>query len=158
MAVWSSHECQLSNDLGDCVYCVVMLADNIIPLTVSWLSWQCQWLPWQWLQWQWLPWQWMTCAYLCLLNDHCFNQITWPQATCLSCCEGVGTLGHDVRFAFLVYFLYRARHSDVVDYFMKHLSATWSDDSGWSLLHYACRWVVCSSYWLSRPLLWARGI
>ena len=61
MAAWSSHECQLSNYLGDCVYCDVwfgLLADNIIPLTVSWLSWQ-------WLPWQWLPWQWMSCAYFC---------------------------------------------------------------------------------------------
>ena len=51
----------------------------------------------------------------------------------------VGTLGHDVRFACLVYFLHRNGRSDVVDYFMEHMSATWSDDSGWSLLHYACR-------------------
>ena len=78
------HECQLSNDLEIMYTVLFMLPDNIIPLTVSWLSWQCQWLPWQWL-----PWQWMACAYLCLLNDRCFNQITCPQATCLSCCEGV---------------------------------------------------------------------
>ena len=51
----------------------------------------------------------------------------------------VGTLGHEVRFACLVYFLYRNGHSTVVDYFMEHMSATWSDDNGWGLLHYACR-------------------
>ena len=51
----------------------------------------------------------------------------------------VGTIGHDIRFACLVYFLHRFRHSTVVKYFMEHMSATWSDDSRWSLLHYACQ-------------------
>ena len=51
----------------------------------------------------------------------------------------VGTVGHDVRFACLVYFLYSFGQSDVARYFMEHMSATWSDDKGWSLLHYACR-------------------
>ena len=51
----------------------------------------------------------------------------------------VGTLGHDVRFACLVYFLYRKGHSDVVNYFMEHMSPTLSDHEGWTLLHYACR-------------------
>ena len=58
----------------------------------------------------------------------------------------VGTLGHNLRFATLVYFLYRRKHSTVVKYFMEHMSPTWSDDDGWTLLHYACRGVVCPSY------------
>ena len=51
----------------------------------------------------------------------------------------VGTPGHDVRFTCLVYFLYRCGRSTVVKYFMEHMSATWCDDKGWTLLHYACR-------------------
>ena len=51
----------------------------------------------------------------------------------------VGTPGLDVRLACLVYFLYREGGSAVVKYFMEHMSATWSDDNGWTLLHYACR-------------------
>ena len=56
---------------------------------------------------------------------------------------------HDVRFACLVYFLSRNGCAAVVKYFMEHMSATWSDDKGWTLLHYACWWVsfprVCPS-------------
>ena len=57
---------------------------------------------------------------------------------------------HDVRFTCLVYFLSRWGHSAViVKYFMEHMSAAWSDGKGWTLLHYACRWVsflrVCPS-------------
>ena len=50
----------------------------------------------------------------------------------------VGTPGHDLRCAGLVYFLSRYG-GPVVKYFMEHLSATWYDDEGWTLLHYACR-------------------
>ena len=61
---------RMGNSGNAIVWCLVwlLLADNIIPLTVSWLSWQ-------WLSWQWLPWQWMSCAYFCLLEDH-WNYMT----------------------------------------------------------------------------------
>ena len=68
------------------VMCVwLMLADSIMPLTVSWLSWQ-------WLPWQWLPWHGCrgsgchvhTSVYLRIIV---LIKITWPQATCLRCYE-----------------------------------------------------------------------
>ena len=138
------------------LWCLVwlMLVNNIIPLTVSWLSWQ--WLSWQWMTWQW---QWMKCAYLCLLEDHCINQNYMTTSHFFELWGvAVGTLGHDVRFACLVYFLYRRRYSDVARYLIQHMSPTWTDNDGMTPLHYACRWVVCPSYLLSRSLLWARGI
>ena len=51
----------------------------------------------------------------------------------------VGTLGHEVRFACLVYFLYRKGHSGVASYLIQHMSPTWTDNHGWTLLHFACR-------------------
>ena len=53
----------------------------------------------------------------------------------------VGTLGHDIRFACLVYFLHRFGHSAVAKYLIQHMSPTWTDNEGMTLLHFACRWV-----------------
>ena len=58
----------------------------------------------------------------------------------------IGTLGLDLRFACLVYFLYRFRCSGVSSYLIQHMNPTWTDNEGMTLLHFACRWVVCPSY------------
>ena len=94
---------------------------------------------------------WLSCAYFCLLED-CWcnrNYITTNHLLEMLSGMAVGTPGLDVRLVCLVYFLSSRGHSGVVKYFMEHLSATWCDDNGWTLLHHACRWVsfprVCPS-------------
>ena len=76
-----------------------------------------------------------------VLENHGSNQNYMTTGHLLEMSGGmaVGTPGHDLRCACLVYFLYRYEHSAIVKYFMEHMSATWCDDKGWTLLHYACR-------------------
>ena len=116
------HMCRLSNDLRDSVQCVSWF-DYIIPLAASWLP--------------------LSSAYFCLLEDHWCNQNYMTTSHFVEMLWGmaVGTPGHDVRCAGLVYFLSRYGCATVVKYFMEHMSTTWCDDKGWTLLHYACRWV-----------------
>ena len=75
-------------------------------------------------------------------EDHWYNQNYMTTSHFVEM-SAVGAPGHDVRFACLVYFLYRYIYrsgcSAVVKCFMEHMSATWCDDNGWTLLHYACR-------------------